>query len=117
PRQTNADPGGEESMRTSMLAALAALPLLATTATAQLVVSANDGKLVLIDGVASVSPNPRPDTVTIIDLSASPPKVLATLKVPTSVVGPPPSVAVAPDESIALVTGAMKVDPADPKQQ
>ena len=29
-------------------------------------------------------------------------------------VGPPPSVAVAPDESFALVTGAMKFDPADP---
>jgi hypothetical protein len=29
-------------------------------------------------------------------------------------VGPPSSVAVAPDESFALVTGAMKLDPADP---
>jgi DNA-binding beta-propeller fold protein YncE len=33
--------------------------------------------------------------------------------VPTSVVGPPFSVAIAPDESIALITGAMKIDPAD----
>src|SRR3712207_9593935 len=29
-------------------------------------------------------------------------------------VGPPGSVAIAPDESFALVTSAMKVDPADP---
>jgi hypothetical protein len=33
--------------------------------------------------------------------------------VPTSVVGPPMSVAVSPDESLALVTRASKLDPAD----
>jgi hypothetical protein len=36
------------------------------------------------------------------------------VKAPTSVVGPPQSVAVAGDETIALITGAMKIDPADP---
>jgi DNA-binding beta-propeller fold protein YncE len=39
--------------------------------------------------------------------------VIGELKVPTSVVGPPQSVAIAPDGSIALVTAAMRIDPAD----
>ncbi len=60
--------------------------------------------------------HPAPDTVSIIDLKASPPKVIAEVQAPASVVGPPQSVAVSSDESFALVTGAMKVDPADPKK-
>jgi DNA-binding beta-propeller fold protein YncE len=98
---------------------LAALPLflaalLPTAAPAQIAVSANDNQAVLDNGVTKVPPNPAPDTVAIIDLSASPPKLLAEIQAPASVVGPPGSVAVAPDESYALVTAAMKVDPSDP---
>src|SRR5260370_20053830 len=85
-------------------------------ASGQLAVSANDGKAVLVDGVNSVPANPPPDTVTVIDLSTIPPKVLAELQAPASVVGPPLSVAVARDESFALVTGASKIDPDDPKK-
>jgi DNA-binding beta-propeller fold protein YncE len=96
--------------------ALAALPLLSVGATAQLAVSANDNKAVLVNGVNSVPDNPAVDTVSIIDLSAKPPKVIGEVKAPTSVVGPPQSVAVSRDESYALVTGAMKVDPADAKK-
>lgn len=58
----------------------------------------------------------QPDTVTIIDLNAKPPKVIEELKAPASVVGPPQSVAISRDESLALVTGAIKIDPADPKK-
>ncbi len=96
--------------------ALTLAPFLSFPAAAQLAVSANDGKSILVDGVASVPANPAPDTVTIIDLGISPPKIVGEVKAPTSVVGPPSSVAVAADESYALVTGAMKVDPADPKK-
>jgi len=92
------------------------LPLFSFAAAAEVAVSANDGKAVLVDGVNSVPANPPSDSVTIIDLGASPPKVLAEVKAPASVVGPPLSVAIAPDESIALVTGATKLDPADPKK-
>ena len=100
----------------SLACALLALPLLSAAASAQLAVSANDNKAVLVNGVNSVPDNPAPDTVAIIDLSAKPPKVIAEVKAPTSVVGPPNSVAVSRDESFALVTGAMKVDPADAKK-
>jgi DNA-binding beta-propeller fold protein YncE len=95
---------------------LAALISAAGGASAQLALSANDGKAVLIDGVNSVPANPPPDSVSIIDLNATPPKVVAEIPVPTSVVGPPSSVAIARDESFALITGASKIDPADPKK-
>lgn len=99
--------------------ALRALPLAAiafwpSCAGAQLAVSANDNKAVLIDGVNKVPDNPAPDTVSIIDMGASPPRLVVEINVPASVVGPPSSVAIAPDESLALVTAATKIDPADP---
>ena len=96
--------------------ALIALTHFAASADAQIAVSANDNKIALVDGTNTVPPNPAADTVTILDLGVSPPKVLGELQAPSSVVGPPQSVAVAPDESFALVTAAMKVDPADPKK-
>jgi DNA-binding beta-propeller fold protein YncE len=95
---------------------LLALPLASVDASAQIAVSANDSKAVLVDGVNTVPANPAGDTVSIIDLNVSPPKLVAEIKAPTSVVGPPSSVAVAPDESFALVTAATKIDPADPKK-
>ncbi len=85
-------------------------------AAAELAISANDGKVRLVDGVIEIVKEGK-DTVSIIDFGANPPAVIATLDAPTSVVGPPTSVAIAPNESIALVTGAMKVDPADPTKQ
>src|SRR5262245_65901936 len=102
--------------RRGVAVALLTLPLLSFPAAAELSVSANDGKAVLVDGVNSVPANPPADSVTIIDLAASPPKAIHEIKAPASVVGPPLSVAVAPDESSALVTAATKHDPADPKK-
>src|SRR6516165_7126709 len=92
---------------------IAALPLFSINATAQIAVSSNDGKVVLNNGTVAVPANPVDDTVTIIDLGVSPPKVIAEFKAPSEVVGPPQNVAVAPDESYALVAATMKLDPAD----
>jgi DNA-binding beta-propeller fold protein YncE len=80
---------------------------------AQIAISANDGKAVLVNGVNTVPASPAPDTVTILDLTPSPIRVIGELRVPTSVIGPPQSAALTPDESLALVTSATKVDPAD----
>jgi DNA-binding beta-propeller fold protein YncE len=88
--------------------------LTAVRASAQLAVSANDNKAVLVDGVNTVVRNPPPDTVTILDLSVSPARVVGELRMPTSIIGPPTSVAIAPDRSLALVTASMRIDPADP---
>ena len=83
---------------------------------AQLAISANDGKVRLDNGVVKTVAN-NPDTVAIIDLGARPPRFLHEIEVPASIVGPPSSVAVAPDRSFALVTSSMKLDPADPSKQ
>ena len=97
---------------------LAALLLIAVhfAAHADLLISANDGKAELVNGVNTVPDNPVPDSVTIINLASMPPKVTAELQLPTSLVGPPSSVAIARDESFALVTAATKIDPADKKR-
>ncbi len=100
----------------ALAAALLALPLLPQSVHAQLAVSANDGKAVLVDGTNTVPGNPPADYVSIVDLGAKPPKVVAEILAPTSVVGPPQSIAVSADQSIALVTAAMKLDPADAKK-
>jgi len=99
-----------------LAAALLIVPLFPSLAAAQLAVSANDANAVLVNGVNTVPPNPADDTVTIIDLGVSPPKVVGELKAPSSVVGPPQNVAIAPDESITLISSNMKLDAADPKK-
>lgn len=90
---------------------------LASVADAQLAVSANDNKVLLVNGRVTVVPNPPPDTVAVIDLKASPPRVIAEVQAPVSVVGPPLSAAITPDEGLALVTASSKVDPGDPTKQ
>jgi DNA-binding beta-propeller fold protein YncE len=103
--------------RVGYLTAIAAAfvaPFLGGDAAAQIAVSSNDNKAVLVDGVNTVPPNARPDTVTIIDLNVSPPRVVAEIgNVPGGWSAPPQSVAVTPDESIALVTSSAKIDPAN----
>jgi DNA-binding beta-propeller fold protein YncE len=95
----------------------AVLAALATgSAHAQLAASANDNKIVLVNGVPTLVQKPQPDTVALIDLRAKPPAVLRHIEVKASVVGPPLSVAITPDESLLLVTSAMKIDPADPER-
>jgi DNA-binding beta-propeller fold protein YncE len=98
------------------LAAALTLPLLGSAAQAQIAVSANDNKVILVDGAQTVPAAVAPDTVMVLDIGVSPPKVLGEVNAPSSVVGVPQSVAVSKDESFALVTAAMKIDPADPKK-
>src|SRR5215207_10135962 len=110
---------GSARLAMALAAGIALAPL---AAQAQIAVSANDNKAYLDNGVAKTGvaktvPSAPPDTVAIIDLSANPAKRLAEIQAPASVAGPPGSVAVAADKSFALVTSAMKVDPADPTKQ
>ena len=99
--------------RVFVLAALFPL-VVAPAAHAQLAVTSNDNKVMLDNGTVKIVQNPAPDTVTIIDLKASPPRVVAEIAAPGSVVGPPLSVALTPDESLALVGSSTKIDPGDP---
>src|SRR3954454_4628841 len=88
--------------------------LAAATARADVAVSLNDGHTVITPAGPASSPTPRPDTLSVIDLSADPPRITATVEVPGSVVGPPTAVAVTPDERFALVTAATKADATAP---
>jgi len=85
-------------MTTLRLVALIALTVVVFVPVAhgQLLLSTNDNKVTLVNGVATVVKNPPPDTRTVID-KAWPPKVVAELDVPGSVVGPPLSVALLPE--------------------
>jgi DNA-binding beta-propeller fold protein YncE len=92
-----------------------ALSLCAAPAWAQIAVSSNDHKVTQENGVTKNVANPPADSITILDLGVVPVKVVGTIdNVPGSVVGPPLSVAITPDESLALVASSSKLDPADP---
>ena len=54
----------------------------------------------------TVPANPPPDTVTILDIGVSPPKVLGELQAPSSVVGVPQSVAVVQGRILCAGDGA-----------
>jgi 6-phosphogluconolactonase (cycloisomerase 2 family) len=89
---------------------VAALLCLGSSAEARLAISANDGKQIL----KGEDIGQTPDSVSVIDLAAYPPKVIGDVRVPASMIGPPEAVAVARDESFAIVTAAQKFNPDDP---
>lgn len=97
--------------------ACAGLALLAIPAAAEIAISANDNKMILVNGAATVVKDPPADTISILDVKGGKAKLLGELPVPASVVGPPLSVAITPDEKLALVTAAMKINPADATKQ
>ncbi len=101
-------------MRKSIVTGWVALGLAAAPASAQIAVSSNDHKVKQENGVNSIVDAPAPDSITILDLGQSPVKVVGTVaNVPGSVVGPPTSVVVTPDEAIALIASSTMIDPAD----
>ena len=103
--------------RSGTLAAVVSLALAVAlqgrAAAVEFAVSANDGKAALENGASVTLKAPVADNVLVLDISARPPKVIGEVEAPASVVGPPQSVAVAPDQTYALVTAAFKLDPAD----
>jgi DNA-binding beta-propeller fold protein YncE len=104
------------STSAAVVVAAVSMQLLTFGAEAQIVVSANDNKVTLQNGATPVVAAPPDDTVSIIDLGTKPPKLIAELKAPSSVVGPPSNVAISSDGSLALVSSHSKLDSADPKK-
>jgi DNA-binding beta-propeller fold protein YncE len=86
----------------------------AQPAPADLVVTANDSHSTNVEGVVGPAKNPPPDTVSVIDVAQYPPKLVATVEAPASVVGAPTSIWIAPDESYVIVTAATKIEPQNP---
>ena len=99
-------------MKLHLVLVLSALALTTTcvSAEAQLALSANDGKQPLL---GTVPTSHTSDNVAVIDLNHFPPKVIGTVDVPTSMIGPPLAVAVAHNGSFALVSNAQKFNPSD----
>jgi len=85
---------------------LCALPVVAE---ARLAIAGNDGKQIQAGEQTGVTP----DSVSVIDLAAYPPKVIGQVQVPAAMIGPPEAVAVSRDDSFAIVTAAQKINPAD----
>lgn len=94
------------------LAAVAILmPIIAN---AQLAVSAGDNKVHLVDGVPRVIAQRQPDTLTLLDLTPTPPAILGSVEVPHSVAGPPNALGITPDGRFAIVPSNQRIDPAAP---
>lgn len=104
-------------MKRLLLASAAVTLALMPAARAEIAISANDNSVVLENGTVRVVRDAPPDTMSVIDLSANPPALRSEIQVPASVVGPPLSVAITPDERLALVTDNQRPDPNDPSKQ
>jgi DNA-binding beta-propeller fold protein YncE len=92
----------------------AAIAICAPAARAQIALSANDAKQRLDNGVPRTVPGGPADTVSVIDLGQYPPKLLAEIEAPTTVAGPPSTIAISPDGALALVASGVRLNPADP---
>src|SRR5665213_1027966 len=91
---------------------IAAIAFIASSpASAQIAVSANDGKQLQ---PWDDPPGVRPDSISTLNLSHYPPRLMASVAAPASMIGSPTAVAVARDSSFAIVTNSQKVDPANP---
>jgi hypothetical protein len=73
--------------------------------------SVQDGRAGLADGKSVV--REAADTLAVIELAAGRLRVAQQIGMPTSLVGPPSSIAIAPGGRLALVSAATRRDPAD----
>src|SRR5262245_45142649 len=95
----------------ALIASLAFACAAASTSAADIMVSAQDGKFVRVDGRATF-PQPAPsDSLVVIDASQFPPVVKGTVEgLEHTVQGPPQAVAVTPDGKLAIVAAPTRYD-------
>jgi DNA-binding beta-propeller fold protein YncE len=94
----------------SVLAAGICFSGFAAAAQAQYLIVGNDEKLFFVEGKPVVTNLPGKDTVSIIDIrDRAKPRIVATLPLENSIVGPPTNLAIAPDGKLALVASSMDV--------
>jgi len=96
---------------TNLLKALLLTLVASGLAQAELFVSVQDGKQALVNGALKVVAGD--DSLALIELLGGKLSLKAEVAVPTSVIGPPTSVAVTPDGRLALVSAGHRRDPAD----
>jgi DNA-binding beta-propeller fold protein YncE len=85
---------------------------------ADIIVSAQDGKFVRVEGRATYPEPAPPDSLVVLDASKFPPVVKATLEagLEHTVQGPPQAVAVTPDGKLAIVAAPTRYDHAAKKE-
>ncbi|MCC6679767.1 MAG: YncE family protein [Phycisphaeraceae bacterium] len=84
----------------------------AAQASGQLIVSADEGKIDLIDHTKVVE-SPVPDSLTILDFAQFPPSVTRVSDISNSVLGPPSNLALTPDSTRLLVASSIVIDPSN----
>lgn len=75
-----------------------------------LIASTNDAKYVRVAGCDTYPEDVGPDTLDIIDATDYPPRIVASVVVDTSIVGPPQAVMITPDQKLAIVAATNRYD-------
>jgi DNA-binding beta-propeller fold protein YncE len=102
-------------MNASRLPLALSLILAALAANAQVVGVAVDSKAILVDGQSAIAAKPAGDSAVFFKLDDGQLRRLGEVKLPTSYLGPPESLAVSARGDLALVVSSSRVDAADPK--
>ncbi len=89
--------------------ALAALALLMPPASAQVIITGNDNRALLVNGQIKIEPGAE-QSMSIVDIGANGPRVRATIPAPNSIFGPPTNLQVTPNDKLALVAEAVKLN-------
>ena len=76
------------------------------------IVSGNDGKYQRVVGRDTYLANPPPDTLSVLDATHFPPKIVRTVEVENAIQGPPQAVAITPDGTLAMVAAPTRFDQA-----
>lgn len=76
--------------------------------------SIQDGRAGLVDGKSIV--RDAADTLAVIEVTGNRLRVAQQIQMPTSLVGPPSSIAISPTKQLALISAATRRDTTDPKK-
>jgi DNA-binding beta-propeller fold protein YncE len=76
---------------------------------AQFIITGNDNKALVVDGKLVIRPEGK-QSVSLIDISGRTPVLKVSLPILNSIFGPPTNLAISPDETLALVAEAVKLN-------
>ncbi len=94
---------------TSIVAGLLLAGMLPALTFAQYIITGNDNKALVVDGKLVIRPEGK-QSVSLIDISGRTPVLKVSLPILNSIFGPPTNLAISPDETLALVAEAVKLN-------
>jgi YVTN family beta-propeller protein len=81
-------------------------------ASAQMLIVGNDEKIIFDDAGKGIPQPPGKDSVSIVDISnPDAPKIVTTLSLINTIIGPPTNLAITPSGDIALIANSINVEP------